>query len=49
MALGRSLSRLLVDVTQTDVPTLAAVSVVVGVVAAVSIGLPVRRAVRSIR
>ena len=46
MALGRSLSGLLFGVTPTDLPTLVAVVVVLGCVAAVSIWLPARRAVR---
>ena len=46
MALGRSLSGLLFGVTHTDLPTLAAVVVVLGSVAALSIWLPARRAVR---
>ncbi len=46
MGLGRSLSGLLFGVTPTDLPTLVAVVVVLGSVAAVSIWLPARRAVR---
>ena len=46
LGLGRSLSGLLFGVTPTDLPTLVAVVVVLGSVAAVSIWLPARRAVR---
>jgi putative ABC transport system permease protein len=46
LALGRSLSGLLFGVTSTDLPTLVAVVGVLGSVAALSIWLPVRRAVR---
>ena len=46
MALGRSLSGLLFGVTPTDLPTLVAVVVVLGCVAAASVWLPARRAVR---
>jgi predicted permease len=46
VALGRSLSGLLYGVTATDAATLLAVLVVIGLVAAVSIWLPARRAVR---
>jgi predicted permease len=46
LALGRTLAGLLYGVTPTDVPTLIAAVVVIGLVAAVSIWLPSRRAVR---
>ena len=46
LALGRSLSGLLFGVTSRDLPTLAAVMAVLGIVAAMSIWLPARRAVR---
>ena len=46
LVLGRSLSGMLFGVTATDLPTLVAVVVVLGSVAAVSIWLPARRAVR---
>ena len=45
LALGRSLSALLYGVTSTDLTTLAAVVVVLGAVAGMSIWLPARRAV----
>ena len=46
LALGRSLSGMLFGVTSRDLPTLAAVMAVLGIVAAMSIWLPARRAVR---
>ena len=46
LVLGRFLSGLLYGVTPKDVPTLAAVVVVLGVVATLSVWLPARRAVR---
>ncbi len=46
LALGRFLSGLLFGVTPTDGPTLAAVLVIIGSTAALSIWLPARRAVR---
>ena len=46
LALGRSLSALLFGVSSTDLTTLAAVVVVLGAVASMSIWLPARRAVR---
>jgi len=45
LALGRFLTGLLYGVTSSDVPTLAVVLVVLGVVAAVSTWVPARRAV----
>jgi ABC-type antimicrobial peptide transport system permease subunit len=46
IAMGRFLTGLLFGVTPTDVPTLVAVIAVLGAVAAFSIWLPARRAVR---
>jgi ABC-type antimicrobial peptide transport system permease subunit len=46
LAFARSLASLLFGVTPTDLPTLAAAFLVIGSVAALSIWLPARRAVR---